>query len=116
MVADIVVWLLAAYGCSALLVSLCHFVLAHTLTPVAEPCVHYQLLLRNSEQSLEMVMRGLLFRASMSGRPIRISFVDEGSHDYTGKMTEIYQRTLDFLIADPAAEDGSTITIDLRNA
>jgi hypothetical protein len=116
---DLVVWLLAAYGCSSLLVSLLdRFALrSFTRVSVGGPLIHYQVLLCNSEHALEGVVRRLTNASLMSGTPIQISFVDYGSNDDTLKIAAIFERNYRFAaaITEPDKEI-APITIDLRRS
>jgi hypothetical protein len=113
---ELAVWILAAYGCSSLLVALLNKWAFRTRWPVVEPQIHYQLLVCNSEHALENVVRCLLLRSFVQGTPIRISFVDCGSTDDTLKITAVLERHLHLFADadDPAAEQ--PITIDLRRS
>lgn len=114
---EILVWLLAAYGCSSLLVMLADK-WADRMSSSAEPSLeHYRLLVRDSEQVLEAVVRRLLFRSYWSGKPIRISLVDSGSTDDTRKIASVYERDPYFLPFREESQDEPEppgIVIDLR--
>lgn len=114
--ADMVVWLLAAFGCSSLLVMLLDR-WANRMSSGAEfPDEHYRLLVHDSEQVLERVVRRLLFRSYWSGRPIRITLQDEGSVDDTKRIAALYERYPYFWLeeAPEGASKTTAITIDLR--
>lgn len=110
---DFLVWLLAAYGCASLLVAIIGRVSVEALYPSREPMVHYQLLLYNSEQLLEGVVRRLLFRSFWHGKPICISFVDFGSTDDSRRISQLMERKLEYM-PDSCQNEGETVTIDLR--
>jgi hypothetical protein len=116
---DLVVWMLAAYGCSSLLVALVNrFAVRAMMMSAGEPHLHYRVLLYNSEHSLEGVVRCLKHRSVLQGRPIHISFVDFGSTDDTLQITQIFERhPYAFACAgvEPATID-PPITIDLRRS
>jgi len=90
--ADFMIWLLAAFGCSSLLVMLLERVTDRMSSAAEFPDEHYRLLIRDSEQVLEGVIRRLLFRSYWSGKSIRITLQDEGSTDNTKKMAALYER------------------------
>lgn len=119
MIEEFVVWLMAAYGCSSLLVTLVNRLAVREFTSAGEPHVHYQVLLYNSEHCLEGVVRRLMNRSVRLGRPIQISFIDFGSTDDTLQITSIFERNqYGFLFAGevrPATID-PPITIDLRRS
>ncbi len=114
---DLLVWLLAAYGCSSLLVELlkrCSLRL-EVQGNRRTSTIHYRLLLYNSEHLLEGVVRRLLFSSVVHGKPIRISFVDYGSTDDTRKIAAVWERSDPFLTGGSAAADGEpTVCVDLR--
>jgi hypothetical protein len=112
---DLLVWLLAAYGCSSLLVSLLDRFAIRSFERVGGPLIHYQVLLHNSEHALEGVVRRLMNASIMSGTPIRISFVDHGSTDDTLKITAIFERNYRYAAATTEPDKELTpIMIDLR--
>lgn len=115
---DLIVWLLAAYGCSSLLVMLADKWADRMSSSNEPPHMHYRLLVRNSEQVLEHVIRRLLFRSYWSGKPIRISLIDSGSTDETKRISKTYKRYPYALqLIDDEHEEPSqtnTIIIDLR--
>jgi hypothetical protein len=115
--AEMVVWLFAAFGCSSLLVMLLDRWANRMSSGAKTPDEHYRLLVHNSEQVLERVVRRLLFRSYWSGRPIRISFQDEGSIDDTKLIVALYERYPYCWMEDTPEGSGKTtaITIDLRN-
>ncbi len=113
---DFLVWLLAAYGCSSLLVALLNRLAFRTFVRGNEPLVHYQLLIGNSENILEGVVRRLLFRSFMQGRPIRITFEDCGSTDDTLKIAAVLKRQQAFWTDDAMPDKGNSIMIDLRRS
>lgn len=90
--ADLLIWLLAAFGCSSLLVMLLERVTDRMGSAADFPDEHYRLLVRDSEQVLEGVIRRLLFRSYWSGKSIQITLQDEGSVDDTKKMAALYER------------------------
>lgn len=114
---ELLLWLLAAYGCSSFLVLLADK-WARSMKRDAEiPQQHYKVLVRDSEQVLERVIRRLLFRSYWSGKPIRISLIDAGSSDHTRRMVSIYERYPYFfrLLEEGQEEQNqSDIVIDLR--
>jgi len=117
-IADLVVWMLAAYGCSSLLVAVMNRLAMRVMVAAGEPHLHYLVLLYNSEHSLEGIVRCLQHRSALQGRPIHISFVDFGSTDDTVQMTQIFERQQsDFACAgvEPVTID-PPITIDLRRS
>ncbi|MFD2369401.1 glycosyltransferase family 2 protein [Brevibacillus sp. GCM10020057] len=115
---DLLIWLLASYGFSLLLVLLADKWADRARKSADLPQIHYRLLVRNSEQVLERVIRRLLLRSYWSGEPVRISLIDAGSTDDTGQIASIYERYPYFLHA--AQADGqeehvhTDIVIDLR--
>lgn len=114
--ADMVVWLLAAFGCSSLLVMLLDRWANRMSSGAESPDEHYRLLVHDSEQVLERVVRRLLFRSYWSGRPIRITLQDEGSVDDTKRIAALYERYPYFWLeeAPEGASKTTAITIDLR--
>ncbi|WP_312109805.1 glycosyltransferase family 2 protein [Brevibacillus reuszeri] len=114
---ELVVWLLAAFGCSSLLVMIAERWIQQ-MTGIAElPSVHYRLLLRDSEQVLEQVVRKLLFRSYWSGKPIRITLIDEGSVDDTPHISTLLNRYPHCQLFDwqDVVGSGTIVTIDLRS-
>lgn len=112
---ELVVWLLAAYGCSSLLVMLADRWFQGMRSGADLPPEHYRLLVRDSEQVLERVVRRLLFRSYWSGQPVQISLIDDGSSDDTPRIAAVFARHPYCYLAD--GHDGSAqpvITIDLR--
>ena len=113
--AELAMWLLAAYGCSSLLVMLLDRWANRMGSSADFPYEHYHLLLRNSEQVLEATIWRLRFASHWSGRPIRITLQDEGSLDDTLRIADLYRRYPYFLLTDePDSVPGSAVTIDLR--
>ncbi len=113
---ELIVWLLAAFGCSSLLVMIAERWTTRTDSASELPHEHYRLLVRNSEQVLERVVRSLLFRSYWSGRPIRITLIDDGSDDDTKRMTAVLKRyPYGYCLGDVQEEMAAgTIVIDLR--
>lgn len=114
--AEMAIWLLAAYGCSSLLVMLFDRWANQMRSGAEFPYEHYRLLVRDSEQVLESTVRLLLFRSYWSGRPIRITLQDEGSIDDTPQIAALYKR-YPYCWMDDGQDcmARSTIIIDLRN-
>lgn len=114
--AEMVVWLLAAFGCSSLLVMLLDRWANRMSSGAESPDEHYRLLVHDSEQVLERVVRRLLFRSYWSGRPIRITLQDEGSVDDTKRIAALYERYPYFWLEEvpDGASKTTAITIDLR--
>ncbi|MFP3389016.1 glycosyltransferase family 2 protein [Brevibacillus sp. SIMBA_040] len=113
---ELVVWLLAAFGCSSLLMMIAESWIRQ-MNGVAElPSVHYRLLLRDSEQVLEQAVRKLLFRSYWSGKPIRITLIDEGSLDDTPQICTVLDRYPHCHLMDwqEGVAAGTIVTIDLR--
>jgi len=112
---ELVVWLLAAYGCSSLLVGLANVWIRRTTNEVPPTYEHYRLLLFNSGDVVEQVVRKLQFHSYLRGTPIRISYKDDGSADDTIRIMTVFERT-DY----PCSEDREgtfgepVMTIDLR--
>jgi hypothetical protein len=114
---ELVVWLLAAYGCSSLLVTLLDKWALRAQWRATQPQYHYQVLVYNSELFLESVVRRLLCRSYVQGTPIRISFVDFGSTDDTLKIAEVFERSQQMFAGDGEPTTiQSPITIDLRRS
>jgi len=113
MLEDILIWILAAYGCASLLATVMNRYGIREMTVPGEPLAYYQVLLFNSEQALEIEMRRLLYQSLARGCPIRISFIDHGSTDDTMKITSVFARNNEFLVGE-APRDARPITIDLR--
>ncbi|MFS0919237.1 glycosyltransferase family 2 protein [Brevibacillus sp. 179-C 1.1 NHS] len=113
---ELIVWLLAAFGCSSLLVMIAERWTNRTDSVSELPHEHYRLLVHNSEQVLERVVRSLLFRSYWSGRPIRITLIDEGSDDDTKQMAAVLNRYPYGHCLGDAHDDRTvgTIVIDLR--
>lgn len=112
---DFLVWLLAAYGCASLLV----FVLERVArfvnengTPEHQP-VHFHLMLHNSENVLEGVLRRLSRFSVIHGKAIHISFSDFGSTDDTLKIAALYTRKHSWLLESAELMKPHTV-IDLR--
>lgn len=117
MIEDLLVWMLAAYGCSSLLVTLLRWFKLRPFAGVGESFVHYQVLLYNSEHSLESVVRRLMNTSVLHGTPIQISLIDYGSTDDTLKISAVLERR-DFVFTADANPDTKKhpITIDLRRS
>lgn len=113
---ELVIWLLAAFGCSSLLVMIVERWTNRTDSANELPQEHYRLLVHNSEQVLERVVRSLLFRSYWSGRPIRITLIDDGSVDDTKQMAAVLMRYPYGHCVEDAHEEitAGTIVIDLR--
>ncbi|MFS0555816.1 glycosyltransferase [Brevibacillus sp. 179-C9.3 HS] len=113
---ELIVWLLAAFGCSSLLVMIAERWTNRTDSVSELPYEHYRLLVHNSEQVLERVVRSLLFRSYWSGRPIRITLIDDGSDDDTKQMAAVLTRYPYGHFLGDAHDDrtAGTIVIDLR--
>ncbi|QRG70820.1 glycosyltransferase family 2 protein [Brevibacillus choshinensis] len=115
---DLIIWLLAAYGCSSLLVMLTDKWADRMSSSNEPPHEDYRLLVRDSEQVLERVIRRLLFRSYWSGKPIRISLIDSGSNEETKRISSAYGRyPYSVLLFDEGHQEPSslnTIIIDLR--
>lgn len=113
---ELAIWLLAAYGCSSLLVVLANRWTNRMSSGADLPHEHYRLLVHDSEQVLERVVRRLLFRSFWSGKPIRISLLDDGSIDDTAYIATVFER-YPYCCLD-AGQEGvaqTVITIDLRS-
>lgn len=114
---ELVVWLLAAFGCSSLFVMIAERWIRQTNGVAELPHVHYRLLLRDSEQVLERVVRKLLLRSYWSGKPILITLIDDGSLDDTTRISNIFGRYPYCNVGnhqEEAAPVSSIVTIDLR--
>ncbi|MGN7469320.1 glycosyltransferase family 2 protein [Brevibacillus sp. SAFN-007a] len=116
--AELVVWLLAVVGCSALLVTAAERWTSRMNSVAELSQEHYRLLVHNSEQVLERAVRRLLFRSYWSGKPIRITLIEEGSTDDTSRMLTILAREpygCGLCMADGQTESATgAIVIDLR--
>jgi hypothetical protein len=116
MLVDVLIWLMAVYGCSSLLATLfARYIMNRMVADTGEQFHHYMVLLYNSEHSLERAVRRLLFFSTMYGKPISISFVDFGSTDDTLKIAEKFEQDYLYLIAENQQESTATIKIDLRS-
>lgn len=111
---DFLVWLLAVYGCTSIMVQLLNHLTTCALVQVGDTPVHYQLLLYNSEHSLEAAMRSLLSRSRFYGNPITVSFKDQGSTDDTLHIASIYERSCSCISQQAELDAKHMITIDLR--
>jgi hypothetical protein len=113
---DLVVWLLAAYGCSSLLVMLADRWANRMSSGAERSYEHYWLLVQDSEQVVERAVRRLMNRSYWSGKPIRISLIDDGSVDDTAKIAAVYERyPYCWLMDGEGAAQQAAIVIDLRN-
>lgn len=112
---ELVVWLFAAYGCSSLLVMLAYRWANQMSSGADLPYVHYRLLVHDSEQVLERVIRQLLFRSVWSGKPIRISLQDEGSVDDTTRIAAVFERYPYCCLVDGQESAQPPVIIDLRS-
>ncbi|MGG1664369.1 glycosyltransferase family 2 protein [Brevibacillus sp. NRS-1366] len=115
---ELVVWLLAAFGCSSLFVMIAERWIRQTSGVAELPHEHYRLLLRDSEQVLERVVRKLLFRSYWSGKPILITLIDDGSLDDTAQISDVFDRYPYCYLLDrqeDAAPVSTIVTIDLRS-
>ena len=116
MISDVVVLVLMAYGFAALLVAGVSRFSFHSVIQPQNSFTHYRVHVYNSENVLEGMMRRLLFRSSVEGRPIRISFVDYGSSDDTIQITRLFTRQYgDVIESDVPTSYGLTVQIDLRS-
>lgn len=120
MIAELLLWALAAYGSASLLAMLMlQFVIwldriqDRLAVQSDQAFIHYQLLLLDSEHVLEHEVRRLNRAAAFRGEPVRISFKDYGSTDDTMKMTHIFERNLPFMSEEILAAS-QIVTIDLR--
>ncbi|MBO8173137.1 MAG: hypothetical protein H0Z33_14755 [Bacillaceae bacterium] len=91
-----IVWMLASYGCAALLISAWSRMAWGNFRRTREPC-QVTLLLYNSQGSIEWVVRTLDQTSRVDGRPVQIIVQDYGSRDHTQKMLQILQRENPFL-------------------
>ncbi|UFJ40066.1 glycosyltransferase family 2 protein [Brevibacillus humidisoli] len=112
---NLLVWLMAVYGCSSLLVTLLERWWLRKTVCDDMPFIHYQVLLYNSEDLLEGVVRRLLYSSVVRGEPIRISFVDYGSTDDTAKIAAILRRRDEVLSNAPDwCDREKMVCVDLR--
>lgn len=117
MLFDLVIWLLAVYGCSFLLASLfAHYLVNWMDIKTEAHARHFIVLLRDSEDCLEHVMRRLLFASKLNSQPIRVSFIDFGSTDHTLRIAEKMKRDYLYVVEDQPPECTTAIQIDLRRA
>ncbi|MEJ8544115.1 glycosyltransferase family 2 protein [Brevibacillus borstelensis] len=115
MMEELVVWLLAAYGCSSLLVGLANFWIRRTTKDVPRTYKHYRLLLLNSGDVVEQAVRKLQFHSYLRGTPICISYQDDGSVDDTIRIMTVFERTDYLCREDREGTFGEPVmTIDLR--
>lgn len=115
---ELVVWLLAAFGCCSLLVMIAEQWTSRMNSMTELPQEHYRLLVHNSEQVLERAVRKLLLRSYWSGKPVRITLIEEGSTDDSSRMVTILAREpycCGLGVADDPVELATgAIVIDLR--
>lgn len=114
---ELVIWLLAAYGGSSLLVGLANWWMGRRGNDVSPSGEHYRLLLFNSGDVVEQVVRKLQFHSYVRGVPIYISYQDDGSVDDTIRIMAVLERT-DYPCRREEPEDALSaspvMTIDLR--
>lgn len=116
MISDVVALVLMAYGFAALLVASVSRISIHSVVQPQNSFTHYQVHVYNSENVVEGMIRRLLFRSSVEGQPIRISFIDYGSSDDTIQITRLFTRQLEDVIeSNVPASYGHTVQIDLRS-
>jgi hypothetical protein len=113
MIEDLLILTLAAYGCASLLAALLSHYGMKMAARAGEPLPHYQVLLYNSEQTLEREVRRLIHVSLFRGEPFRISFVDFGSTDDTQKIKAVFEREYLMWPGD-SLRDKPIVTIDLR--
>ncbi|WP_240675890.1 glycosyltransferase [Ammoniphilus sp. CFH 90114] len=90
-----VIWLLAIYGLSTILVHL--FVRWNEYFVQGEDELRVHLLLYNSEKCLEGSIRSLVHLSRLKGQPLQLIVYDFGSTDNTVKMLETLQKENPFL-------------------
>ncbi|MGD8190291.1 hypothetical protein ACQCN2_09945 [Brevibacillus ginsengisoli] len=116
MISDVVILVLMSYGFAALLVVLVSRISFHSVVQPQNSFTHYQVHVYNSENVLEGMIRRLMFRSCVEGKPIRISFVDYGSSDDTIQITQLFRRQYtNVMDSDVSTTYRHIVQIDLRS-
>lgn len=122
-------WILAVYGIAALLVHIIHARHLRRNGKDTKRRMHYVLITSNHERQVEWYLRALSLYALMSGTRIRVTVLDDQSHDDTLRIVErltpmtgielVYGtwRSGNSSLHDTNGESGDPpiMTIDLRN-
>ena len=113
MIAMWVIWFLAIYGLSTILIDLMkHW--NQYYHQVREVNIH--LLVFNSETCLEDTIRSLSSLSRLEGRPIHLTVYDFGSTDHTAQMIDYLQRYNPYLIEKITILDQNQVQEDLQKA
>ncbi|HJV47289.1 MAG TPA: hypothetical protein VJ824_16345 [Bacillota bacterium] len=113
MIAMWVIWFLAIYGLSTILIDLMkHW--NQYYHQVREVNIH--LLVFNSETRLEDTIRSLSSLSQLEGRPIHLTVYDFGSTDHTAQMIDYLQRYNPYLIEKISILDQNQVQEDLQKA
>lgn len=91
-----IIWLLACYGFAVLLI---HFWRKWGYFYQGKHPLRVQLLLHNSQSSLEWIVRSLMQKSRVEGRPVELTVYDYGSTDDTPKILQLMQRKEPFLVS-----------------
>lgn len=92
-----IIWLLAGYGSTALIVSLFYHWGWGLVSRRRHP-YQVKMLLYNSQASFEWAIRLVQQHSEMEGRPVELVVYDYGSTDHTREMLKIWQRKNPYLI------------------
>lgn len=95
MIAMWVIWLLAIYGLSTILIHL--LIRWNPYVKQGEEQLHVHLLLYNSETCLEGSIRSLVNLSRLKGQPLHLIVYDFGSTDNTVKILDTMQKEYPFL-------------------
>ncbi len=117
MIGEMVVLVLAAYGFASLLVAWINRFSFFSAAPSQNTFTHYQVHACNSSHVLEAVIRRLILRSALEGKPIQISLVDYGSSDETSQIVQLFSRNYEYLVGQHFSRtDAHAISIDLRGS
>lgn len=95
MIAMLILWLLAVYGLSTVLI---HGMMRWNRFNHAQQELKVQLLLYNSECCLEETIRSLVHHSRLQGRPIQLVIYDYGSTDQTQRILRNFKKENPFLV------------------
>ena len=82
MVAQLI-WITAVYVSAAVIIHMLHNREQKRQSPRVVEWIHYILITRNHESVVEWYIRALTFHAFLSGKRLRVTFMDEDSRDGT---------------------------------
>lgn len=82
MVAQLI-WIAVVYVSAAVMIHMLHSRQKVRKTPQSGKWIHYIFITRNHESVVEWYIRALTFQALLTGKRLRVTFMDDGSSDGT---------------------------------